>query len=97
MLKDKRLAVKKMILRFMLSLVIGVFAGAVPGTAMMSYGAENAVVQAAVPEAVETSEGDGSFILYFFGGLLLLILLVVAVVVAVTISTAGVVGAQEDE
>lgn len=93
MLKDKRLAVKKMILRFMLSLVIGVFAGAVPGTAMMSYGAENAVAQV----AVETSEGDGSFILYFFGGLLLLILLVVAVVVAVTISTAGVVGAQEDE
>lgn len=97
MMSNKLLAVKRAFLRLMLALVVSCLAGAVPAGSVVSYAAEAIDAQAEAP-AEEAAKGDGStFILIFFGGILLLILFVVVVVVATAVSTAGVVGAQEDE
>lgn len=97
---DKIREIKKAVLRLMLALAIGVLAGAAPGAVLVSH-AETETVAAADAAAVaaETaSEDDGTtFMLSFFGGIILLILFVVVVVIATATSTAGVVGAQEDE
>ena len=82
---DKIREIKKAVLRLMLALAIGVLAGAAPGAVLISH-------------AETASEDDGTtFMLAFFGGIILLILFVVVIVVATAASTAGVIGAQEDD
>ena len=98
-MKDRLLQVKKMVIRLMLVLAVGLLAGAAPGAAFTSY-AETETVAATTENvgAQSETEDDGTtFMLAFFGGIILLILFVVVVVVATATSTAGVVGAQEDD
>ena len=93
---DKIREIKKAVLRLMLALAIGVLAGAAPGAVLVSHAETETVAD---PASAETaSEDDGTtFLLSFFGGIILLILFVVVIVIATATSTAGVVGAQEDE
>lgn len=96
---DKIREIKKAVLRLMLALAIGVLAGAAPGAVLVSHAETETVAAAADPASAETaSEDDGTtFLLSFFGGIILLILFGVVIVIATATSTAGVVGAQEDE
>lgn len=96
---DKIREIKKAVLRLMLVLAVGLLAGAAPGAVLTSYAETETVAEAAQPEAAATAEEDDgtTFMLAFFGGIILLILFVVVVVVATATSTAGVVGAQEDD
>lgn len=96
---DKIREIKKAVLRLMLALAIGVLAGAAPGAMLVSHAETETVAAADTAAAAEAdSEDDGTtFMLSFFGGIILLILFVVVVVIATATSTAGVVGAQEDE
>lgn len=96
---EKLLKIKKTVLRLMLVLTVALLAGGASGTALVSY-AETETVAAEAGPAAETAsaEDDGSgFLMAFFGGIILLVLFVVAVTVATAASTAGVVGAGEDE
>lgn len=96
-MKNGMLKIRKAVLRLMMVLAVGLFAGAAPGAALVAHGETVAAAEAAQPEA-EAKEDDGTtFMLGFFGGIILLILFVVVIVVATAMSTAGVVGAQEDD
>lgn len=95
-MKEKTMRIRKGILRLMLALVLGIFAGAAPGAALVSQAETVAVSEAAVPAEVTTENNGSVFLIAFFGGLMLLILFVVVVVVASSISAVGVFDVQED-
>ncbi|HCD46467.1 MAG TPA: sulfate transporter [Lachnoclostridium sp.] len=96
-MKEKTMKIRKAVLRLMIALMLGVFAGAAPGAALVSHADTVAVSEAAVP-AEGSSEGiDMTFLISFFGGIMLLILFVVVVVVCSSISAVGVFDAQGEE
>lgn len=98
-MRNGMLKIRKALLRLMLALMMGMFAGAVPGVALVAHAETAASVEAVQPEAEATAAKDDgtTFLMGFFGGIILLILFVVVIVVATTMGTAGVVGAQEDD
>ncbi|HBE85948.1 MAG TPA: sulfate transporter, partial [Lachnoclostridium sp.] len=80
-----------------IALMLGIFAGAAPGTALVSYAETVAATEANQP-AEGTSEDFGvNFFIWFFGGITHLILFVVVVVVCSSISAVGVFDAQGEE
>jgi len=97
LMKEKTMKVRKAMLRLMIALMLGIFAGAVPGAALVSHAETVAASEANLP-AEGTSEDFGvTFLIWFFGGLTLLILFVVVVVVCSSISAVGVFDAQGEE
>ena len=95
-MKEKTWKIRKGLLRLLLVVMIGLFAGAAPGTALVSHAETVAVTEAALPAEATSENGGLTFLLIFFGGIMLLILFVVVVVVASSISAVGVFDVQED-
>ncbi|MBE7719930.1 hypothetical protein [Lacrimispora indolis] len=95
-MKEKTMKIRKGMMRLLLVLMLGLFAGAAPGTALVAHAETVAVSEAAVPAEGASEDNGMSFIMTFFGGIMLLILFVVVVVVASSISAVGVFDVQED-
>ncbi|MDR0925718.1 MAG: sulfate transporter [Hungatella sp.] len=95
-MKEKTMKIRKAVLRLMMALMIGMFAGAVPGAALVSHAETVAVSEANLPAEGASEEIGMDFIMKFFGGLMLLILFVVVVVVCSSISAVGVFDTQGD-
>lgn len=96
-MRDKIRKIKKAVLRLMLVLAVGFLAGAAPGVVLTAHAETEAVAAEILTDGTAVQDDGTVFMLAFFGGLILLILFVVVVVVAISVSTAGVIGAQEDE
>lgn len=96
-MKEKTMKIRKGMLRLMLALLLGVFAGAAPGTALVSHAEAVAVSEAAVPAERASEDGGLIFIMTFFGGIMLLILFVVVVVVTSSISAVEVFDVQGED
>lgn len=96
-MKEKTMKIRKGMMRLLLVLMLGLFGGAAPGTALVAHAETVAVSEAAVPaEGASEDSGMSTFVMTFFGGIMLLILFVVVVVVASSISAVGVFDIQED-
>ncbi|MSS09118.1 sulfate transporter [Clostridium sp. WB02_MRS01] len=96
-MKEKTMKIRKAMLRLMIALMLGIFAGAAPGAALVSRADTVVASEANLPAEGTSDDFSVTFLIWFFGGITLLILFVVVVVVCSSISAVGVFDAQGEE
>ncbi|MFT4105265.1 MAG: sulfate transporter [Lacrimispora sp.] len=96
-MKEKGLGIKKIMARLLLVLMVTLFAGAAPGTLLVSHAEVAAAAEAAVPATQGVLEHNTVlFLTAFFVGLILLIIFVVVAVVSSIMVTDDVFYSQEN-
>ncbi len=96
-MKEKGLRIKKIVAKLLLVLMVTLFTGAAPGTALVSHAEVAAAAESAAPAAQGfLGQTNPLFLPALFLGLILLIIFVVVAVVASLVASEEVFYSQED-